>query len=387
MKRLATTARARRPFDPSEIPVPGDLARELLDLLSSPNIGSRSWVWRQYDHVVRGGTVVRPGSDAGVVRVPCKRGSHEVEKFLAFAVDCSPRICELDPFVGGAIAIAEVCRNLVCTGAEPIGITDCLNFGNPERPEVMDSLSKAIDGIRAACVALDVPIVSGNVSLYNETSVRTADGEGAVSRAILPTPTVAAVGLIAASEHIVPTAFRREKDAIVLFGQSASLGARGLGASEWLVRKMGKLSGEAPGIDLEAEAQLQKLILTLARARLLESAHDVSDGGLAVALAECCTVAEGHVGARVELVGQSSAVHATAALFGEAPSRIVASLSSHSVDHVLERARRAGVPASVIGQTGGSALSITIAPLGSFAVPTSVLSASREACLKSIVGD
>jgi len=233
--------RSSAKLDPSEIPVPGDLARELLDLLSSPNIGSRSWVWRQYDHVVRGGTVVRPGSDAGVVRVPCKRGSHEVEKFLAFAVDCSPRICELDPFVGGAIAIAEVCRNLVCTGAEPIGITDCLNFGNPERPEVMDSLSKAIDGIRAACVALDVPIVSGNVSLYNETSVRTADGEGAVSRAILPTPTVAAVGLIAASEHIDRISARKGRDrALRSIGQS-------WGARAWRQRVAGSKDGKAFG--------------------------------------------------------------------------------------------------------------------------------------------
>ena len=379
--------RSSAALDPSEIPVPGDLARELLDLLSSPNIGSRSWVWRQYDHVVRGGTVVRPGSDAGVVRVACQSGARAVEKFLAFAVDCSPRTCELDPFAGGATAIAEVCRNLVCTGAEPIGITDCLNFGNPERPEVMESLSKSIDGIRAACLALDVPIVSGNVSLYNETSMRGADGKGTVSRAILPTPAVAAVGLVTASEHIVPTAFRRQGDAIVLFGQSAGFGARGLGASEWLVRKMGKLSGEVPGIDLEAEAQLQRLILALARACLLESAHDVSDGGLAVALAECCTVSDGHVGATVELAAQSSTVHATEALFGEAPSRVVASLSMHSVDHVLERARKARVPACVIGQTGGSVLSITVAPLGSFAVPTDMLSAGREACLKSIVGD
>jgi len=374
-------------LDPGEIPVPKDLARELLDLLASPNIGSRSWVWRQYDHVVRGGTIVRPGSDAGVVRVLCKRGSQEVEKFLAFAVDCSPRTCELDPFVGGAVGIAEVCRNLVCTGAEPIGITDCLNFGNPERPEVMDSFSKAIDGIRAACLALEVPIVSGNVSLYNETSTSAANGRESVTRAILPTPTVAAVGLVASAKHIVPTAFRRDEYVIVLFGQSASLGARGLGASEWLVRKMGKLAGEAPGIDLEAEVRLQRLILELARAGLLESAHDVSDGGLAVALAECCTVASEHVGARVELSPQPSAVHATAALFGEAPSRVVASLSPASADRALELARQAGVPASLIGQTGGNTLSINVAPLGRLTVPTSDLSASRESCLRGVVGD
>jgi phosphoribosylformylglycinamidine synthase len=373
-------------LDPSEIPVPKDLARELLDLLASPNIGSRAWVWRQYDHVVRGGTVVRPGSDAGVVRVHCRRGSQEVEKFLAFSADCSPRTCELDPFVGGAVAIAEVCRNLVCSGAEPIGITDCLNFGNPERPEVMDSFAKAIDGIRAACLALEVPIVSGNVSLYNETSTGASNGRQTVSRAILPTPAVAAVGLVAAFDHIVRAAFRREKDVVVLFGRPASLGARGLCASEWLVRKMGRLAGEAPGIDLELEVRLQRLILELARAGLLESAHDVSDGGLAVALAECCTVGDGQVGARIELAAEPSAVHATAVLFGEAPSRVVASLSPASADRALEQARRAGVPASFIGQTGGNTLSIDIAPLGNLTVATVDLFASRESCLRSIVG-
>jgi phosphoribosylformylglycinamidine synthase len=284
------------------------------------------------------------------------------------------------------VAIAEVCRNLVCSGAEPIGITDCLNFGNPERPEVMDSFAKAIDGIRAACLALEVPIVSGNVSLYNETSTGAANGRETASRAILPTPAVAAVGLVAAFNHIVRAAFRREKDVVVLFGRPASLGARGLCASEWLVRKMGRLAGEAPGIDLQLEARLQRLILELARAGLLESAHDVSDGGLAVALAECCTVGDGQVGARIELAAEPSALHATAVLFGEAPSRVVASLSPASADRALEQARRAGVPASFIGQTGGNTLSIDIAPLGNLTVATVDLSASRESCLRSIVG-
>ncbi|HXX66310.1 MAG TPA: phosphoribosylformylglycinamidine synthase subunit PurL, partial [Polyangiaceae bacterium] len=177
---------------PATIPIPDDLSRELLDLLASPNVGSRAWVWRQYDQIVRGGTIVRCGSDAAVVRVTCEvEGSEDpgatseagatprrVDKFLAFSVDCNGRMCELDPFVGGAMAIAEVCRNLTCSGAEPIGITDCLNFGNPERPEVMDALSRGIDGIAAACRALDVPIVSGNVSLYNETVRTRVDPQG-----------------------------------------------------------------------------------------------------------------------------------------------------------------------------------------------------------------
>jgi len=195
--RAAPKARAL-PVDPEAIPVPRDLSRELLDLIGSPNVGSRAWIWRQYDQIVRGGTVVRPGSDAAVVRVPCGDAG---DKFLAFAVDCNGRTCELDAFVGGASAVAEVCRNLVTTGAEPIGLTDCLNFGNPERPEVMDSFAHAVDGIAAACKALDVPIVSGNVSLYNETAVE-RDGV-TTSAAILPTPTVAAVGLLAFGSLVV----------------------------------------------------------------------------------------------------------------------------------------------------------------------------------------
>ncbi|HEX4497146.1 MAG TPA: phosphoribosylformylglycinamidine synthase subunit PurL, partial [Thermoanaerobaculia bacterium] len=271
------------PVTPEAVPVPSDLGRELLDLIGSPNVGSRAWIWRQYDQIVRGGTVVRPGSDAAVVRVPCEGAG---DKFLAFAVDCNGRTCELDAFTGAASAIAEVCRNLVTTGAEPIGITDCLNFGNPERPEVMQSFASAIDGLAAACKALDVPIVSGNVSLYNETTVQ--QGGTTLSLAILPTPTVAAVGLLRSADDVVTTPFKRAGDVIVLLGAAASSGVRALGASEWLVQKLGKLTGEAPAIDLDAEVRLQKLVLELARAQRLASAHDVSDGGLAVTLAESC---------------------------------------------------------------------------------------------------
>ena len=175
------------PLDPATIPVPKDLSRELLDLVGSPNVGSRAWVWRQYDQIVRGGTIVRPGSDAAVVRVPCEKDGVVIHKHLAFAVDCNGRMCELDAFAaGGAMAVAEVCRNLVCSGAEPIGMTDCLNFGNPERAEVMEQFARSIDGLAAGCTALGVPVVSGNVSLYNETDGRSipadADGRGRRAR-------------------------------------------------------------------------------------------------------------------------------------------------------------------------------------------------------------
>jgi phosphoribosylformylglycinamidine synthase II len=380
--RLAVAA----PLATGAIPIPSDLGRELLDLVGSPNVGSRAWIWRQYDQIVRGGTVVRPGSDAAVVRVPC--GDKGLQKFLAFAVDCNGRTCELDAFIGGASAIAEVCRNLVVTGAEPIGITDCLNFGNPERPEVMESFARAVDGIAAACKALDVPIVSGNVSLYNETVIQ-RDGV-ASSLAILPTPTVAAVGLLRSADDVVTVPFKRAGDAILLLGAAASTGARALGASEWLVRKLGKLTGEAPLLDLDAEVKLQKLVLALARSQRLASAHDVSDGGLAVALAESCAFGpQGVIGARVDLPvpHEATPVDVVAALFGEGPSRVVVSVPPGTAAAVLSEAGAAGVPAVRIGTTGGDALAITAPPLGSLSVAVRELRDRADACLAPIVGD
>jgi phosphoribosylformylglycinamidine synthase subunit PurL len=382
----------RPAIDPAAIPVPADLAGSLLDLVGSPNVGSRAWVWRQYDHIVRGGSLVRPGSDAAVVRVLCDGKDGVVEKLLAFAVDCSPRMCELDPYVGAAMAVAEVCRNLACSGAEAVGLTDCLNFGNPERPEVMDQLSRAVDGIAAACRALGVPIVSGNVSLYNDTD----------RRSILPTPTVAAVGLVTHVGDVVTAPFKRAGDTVLLLGGSTCGGARALGGSEWLARAMTSAesgeadpSGDAPPIDLAAEAALQRLLLELARARLLESAHDVSDGGLAAALAECCSTGPVDVGARVEVPasaepgsdGPWSPLDALGALFGEGASRVVVSVRDHAVDLVLERARAAGVSARRLGETRGDALVVSAPPLAPFSVPVARVRARRDACLQGIVGD
>jgi phosphoribosylformylglycinamidine synthase subunit PurL len=371
------------PVDATAVPIPADVGSSLLDLVGSPNVGSRAWVWRQYDHIVRGGTVVRPGSDAAVVRVLCEGHGKVVTKLLAFAVDCSPRICALDPFVGGAMAVAEVCRNLACSGAEAVGITDCLNFGNPERPEVMDQLARAIDGIAAACNALGVPVVSGNVSLYNET-----DG-----RSILPTPAVAAVGLVANPEEIVTAPFKHAGDAVILLGEAACTGPRALGGSEWLVRatstttRPGALAGQAPPIDLAAEARLQRLLIELARAHLLASAHDVSDGGLAAALAECCTIGPVDLGIRVTLPTSGTPVDALAMLFGEAASRVVVSATASALDRLIERARIAGVPAARIGETGGDDLVIAAPPLALISVPVRELRARREACLSTMVGE
>jgi phosphoribosylformylglycinamidine synthase len=379
----------RRPtgVDRATIPIPSDLSRELLDLLSSPNIGSRAWVWRQYDQIVRGGTLVRCGSDAAVVRVRCETTDRRtVEKNLAFAVDCNGRMCELDPFVGAAMAVAEVCRNLVCSGAQPVGITDCLNFGNPERPEVMDSFARSIDGIAAACRALDVPIVSGNVSLYNETAVRGPGERGVASRSILPTPTVAAVGLIEHSADILTAGFKGTGRAVLLLGSPAATGARALSGSEWLVRRMGRLEGDAPLIDLDAEVRLQRLVLELARSHRLDSAHDVSDGGLAVALAECCVSGAESIGARIKLAMAPSPIDALAMLFGETASGVVVSLAPTQVDPVTAMAHAAGVPAARIGDTCGTTLAIEVQPLSVLSLELHDIRRARDACLSPIVG-
>jgi len=365
------------------VPETTDPRGDLLSLVGSPNVGSRAWIWRQYDHIVRGGTVVRPGSDAGVVRVPCERDGNVVMKHLAFAVDCNGRYVELAPEEGAKMAVAEVCRNIVCSGGEPIGITDCLNFASPEDPGTMDQFARAIDGLGAACRALDVPIVSGNVSLYNETS----DASG--RKPILPTPTVAAVGLVRDPKDIVTQWFAREGDVVILLGELTRGSADGLGGSEYQAQKTGKLGGPPPAIDLDAEVRLQKLVLELARAHVLSSAHDASKGGLAVALAECCSTGPVPVGAEVDLSSVAPA-DATSALFGEAPTRVVVSAGSSSEAQILRLASEANVPARVIGRTtsAGSAAKLAIAAgKHAFDVPVADLRRAREACLVPIVGD
>jgi phosphoribosylformylglycinamidine synthase len=349
---------------------------DLLALCGSPNLGSRAFVYRQYDHIVRGGTVVRPGSDAAVVRVPCEGPEGVFYKYLAFACDCNGRHVELAPEEGAKMAVAEVCRNLVVSGAEPIGITDCLNFGNPERPEIMDQLASAIDGLAAACRALSVPIVSGNVSLYNETTV---DG---ARRPILPTPTVAAVGLIADPADIVTQWFARPGDVVIALGDVTSGG--GLGGSELFVSRKGKVAGPPPSIDLDAEVALQRLVLELARARVLSSAHDVSEGGLLVALAECVATnpAEGDVGARLAIAVDPDPIVRTGQLFGERPTRVIVSVRPEHADDVALRARAAGVPVTRLGETGGDALEIDLGPaLPAVRVGTARIREVRENCL------
>jgi phosphoribosylformylglycinamidine synthase len=311
-------------------------------LLASPVIASKRWAYEQFDHSVGTNTIAQPGRTAGVVRIKGARQG------LAVSVDGNGRYCYLDPHRGAMLAVAESARNVACAGAEPIGATNNLNFGNPERPEIMWQFGEAVRGIGEACRALAVPITGGNVSLYNET-------EG---RAIYPTPVLGVVGLLEDAAQTVTRAFRSAGAAVIVLGDN-----RGeLGGSEFLARLLGVVAGEPPALDLDREKALQQLIVALVRAGLVESAHDCADGGLAIALAEC-TFDTGGIGveaavARVSPPGVPDLFGAAATLFGESASRIVVSATEGNVAAVLDRARAAGVPAEVLGRTGGPDIKI-----------------------------
>ncbi len=319
----------------------GDTA--LMQLLAAPTIASKQWVYRQYDHMVQTNTVNLPGLGAGVLRI---KGTTAA---LAMSVDCNSRFCYLDPQLGAMHAVAEAARNVACAGARPLGATNCLNFGNPERPAIMWQFAKAVDGLGVACRALSVPITGGNVSLYNET-----DG-----KAIYPTPVVGVVGLLEQADRAVTRRFRGAGDAIILLGE----GRGELGGSEYLNSVHGVVAGRPPALDLGAERALQSLMVELANHRLMRSAHDCSDGGIAVTLAECCFDTSG-IGAEVALdavhVSSRRGVNEMAALFGESASRVVVTATLDDVADVLARAATSGVPARVIGQTGGSQLHVTV---------------------------
>ena len=344
-----------------------NVASEIVAMVGSPNLGSRQWIYRQYDHIVRDGTVFGPGeSDAAVIRVFCETEGPPLEKYLALSVDCNGRHVQVDPFLGAAMAVAECARNIVCSGGEPLGLTDCLNFGSPERPETMWRFARAVDGIKAACERLDIPVVSGNVSLYNET-----DGNP-----ILPTPTVAIVGQLASPTQRLPLGFCDDGDAIVHLGTP---GTGNLTGSEWLHTR-GRLIDRGPlPFDLDAEYRLHNAMRALITGEVLKSAHDVSDGGIAVCLAEAC-VSRGH-GAAVQLPG-AEGMPLAGLLFGEEPSRIVASLAANSVPTLQTICASHGVAATVIGTVGGSDLSIDKHP----PVAVADLAVAHREALTVIVG-
>jgi phosphoribosylformylglycinamidine synthase II len=316
-------------------PEPSDYGDCLRRILASPNVAEKSWIWTQYDHMVGTNTVERPGGDAAVVRIKGTR------KALALKSDVNPFFCALDPYRGAALAVAEAARSIACVGARPLAITDCLNFGNPEKAEVMGQFEAAVRGIADACGALEIPVVSGNVSFYTET-----DG-----RAIPPTPTIGMVGLLEDVEKRVRLPFQRVGDLIALLGQTREE----LGGSEFLRVIWGRDEGPCPEVDLAAEKRLIGLLVTLAEEGRLASAHDLSDGGLTVALAECAMTS----GLGVD-VALRSAVRPSAVLFGETTARSVVSFGPDEERAIRETAESLGVPFRIIGRVGGDRLRIAL---------------------------
>ncbi|GLH65480.1 phosphoribosylformylglycinamidine synthase subunit PurL [Parageobacillus sp. G301] len=286
------------------VPAVSNYEETLLSLLAQPTIASKEWVYQQYDYMVRTNTVVAPGSDAAVLRI---RGTN---KALAMTTDCNSRYIYLDPETGGKIAVAEAARNVVCSGAKPLAITDCLNFGNPEKPEIFWQLEKAVDGMSEACRVLGTPVISGNVSLYNETN-----GE-----AIYPTPVIGMVGLVEDIRHITTQAFQQAGDLIYVIGEAK----QEFGGSELQKLLEGRIFGKAPEIDLATEAKRQQELLTAIQAGVVASAHDIAEGGFAVALAECVMSTNG-LGAKVTVDGDI-----TAQLFSETQSRFIVSVKKEN---------------------------------------------------------
>src|SRR5438874_2246737 len=316
----------------ADVAPPVATADALLRLVGAPDLCSRRWVWEQYDHVILGNTVQRPGGDAAVVRI------NDGPKALALTTDVTPRYCEADPFEGGKQAVAEAWRNLTAVGARPLAITDNLNFGNPERPEILGQLVGAIHGIADACEALEFPVVSGNVSLYNETN----------GRAILPTPTIGGVGLIDDFTKSATLAFKRESEAILLIGDTAGW----LGQSLYLREICEREEGAPPPVDLAAERKNGDFVRALIAEGIASAVHDVSDGGLLPAIAEMAMAS----GIGAELDHPPMAAHAF--WFGEDQGRYVLTVEAGVAETVIARARGADVPARQLGLTGGDALTL-----------------------------
>jgi phosphoribosylformylglycinamidine synthase len=329
-------------------------------LIAVPTIASKRWAYRQFDHTVGTNTIAQPGMSAAIVRVK------DTNRGLAMSVDGNGRFCYLDPYQGARLAVAESSRNVACAGAEPIGATNNLNFGNPERPEIMWQIGESVRGIGDACRALNTPITGGNVSLYNET-------EG---RAIFPTPVLGVVGILEDASKIATRTFKTAGSAVVLLGDN--LGE--IGGSEYLATMHNTVAGKPPALDLKREAALQKLIVELISGGWIESSHDCSEGGLAIALAEC-TFDTGGLGVSADLTAVecsdepagSSDYSVNATLFGESASRILLSVTSHHLDRVMAAAAAAGVSAREIGRVGGERIRLSVN--GQVAVDSLVTSA------------
>jgi phosphoribosylformylglycinamidine synthase II len=318
----------------ADVQAPGTIADALEKLLRSPDLCSKRWVWEQYDHLILGNTVQRPGGDAAVVRI------EDGPKALALTTDVTPRYCEADPFEGGKQAVAEAYRNLVATGARPLATTDNLNFGNPERPDVMGQFVGCVRGISAACRELDFPVVAGNVSLYNETN----------GRGILPTPTIGGVGLIDDVAKAASISFKTAGEAILLIGETSGW----LGQSAYLRDVCGRAEGAPPPVDLPLERKTGDFIRALIDEGSASAVHDVSDGGLLVALAEMAIA--GGMGAR--LYGPPVQVPAHAFWFGEDQARYVFTVAADAAETIIARARHEGLSVRRLGQTGGDTMGL-----------------------------
>ncbi len=369
-----------------------DPVGDLKKVLASHSIASKNWVYRQYDHMVRDGSIVCPGSDAAVIRIKAdslpitqaeyaakQAGTKPAEspkfadKLVAFTVDCNGTYVYLDPYEGGKAAVTEACRNLACTGALPLGSTDNLNFGNPHNPEIFWQLKESVRGLAEGCRAFNAPVTGGNVSLYNQ--------RGALG-SIDPTPTVAVVGLIDKPEHVTTQWFKDEGDAILLLGAPVDLAdpLQGLGGSACLQVLHGQKNGLPPRVDLEAAQTLHTTLLGLIREGVIKSAHDCSDGGLAVALAESCFSNQlaketfRFLGATVDLSALKDS-RLDALLFGETQNRVVISVAATDAGRVAKQAQLLGVPAVVIGKVGGSALTVKTVG-GEFTAPVADLHSS-----------
>src|SRR5437773_11899414 len=307
----------------------------LRHLLRDPTIASKNWVYRQYDHTVRTGTIVKPGSDAAVFFV------RYANKILAATTDCNSLYCALNPREGGKIAVAEAARNLTCSGARPLAVTDNLNFGNPYKPENFWQLHEAVEGIAEACRAFGTPVIGGNVSLYNENPAGVVD----------PTPTIGIVGLIDEERHITTQWFKNAGDVVILAGQAGNE----LGGSQFLNICHGRKQGPTARVDLELEIKVQNAVRDLIREGLVKSAHDCSDGGLAVALTECCLNPSGFLGVDLDLNFSDTA---TEILFNESQSRIVISVAADDAGKMMSILREGGVPSRQLGKVGGDELRV-----------------------------
>jgi phosphoribosylformylglycinamidine synthase len=309
-------------------------------LIATPELCSKRWVWEQYDHVILGNTVQRPGGDAAVVRV------QDGPKGLALTVDVTPRYCEADPYRGGMQAVAEAWRNITAVGGRPLAITDNLNFGNPERPEIMGQFVGCLKGIADACRALDFPVVSGNVSLYNETR---SPGEE-LGRGILPTPSIGGVGLLDDFTKSATLAFKAADEAVLLIGETHGW----LGQSVYLRDICGREEGAPPPVDLAAEKRNGDVVRGMIHAGTATSAHDVSDGGLLIALAEMAIAS----GIGVQLLAAPAEIVPHAYWFGEDQARYIVTVPAEQAGLVLAKMKGAGVPCVRIGTTGGEAVNI-----------------------------